>query len=118
MIWKEYPYAPGYEVSDTGLVRKAGGKELKQYLQKSGYVYVWLESGRSRYSRPVHIIVAETFLDHDWRTTDRVDHKNTIRSDNRLENLQWVDAKGNANNPITKENMSKAQKKRNQLKQK
>ena len=30
-----------------------------------------------------------------------VDHKNTIRNDNRAENLHWVTPKGNANNPLT-----------------
>jgi hypothetical protein len=114
MIWKPYILAPEYEVSDTGLVRK-GEKVLKQYPQKNGYVYVWLDRGYGRYTEAVHKIVAWTFLEHDERVHDRIDHINTIRSDNRVENLRWTDAKGNANNPITKVNMSKAHRKTSQI---
>lgn len=35
-----------------------------------------------------------------------VDHINGDSLDNRIENLRWVDSKGNMNNPITKERIS------------
>ena len=48
-------------------------------------------------------LVAETFLPQiDGK--NYVDHINTIRYDNRLENLRWADAKDNANNETTKKN--------------
>lgn len=105
-VWRKYPLAPMYEVSEDGEVRK-GKKILKQYRQKNGYVYVWLNRGFGNCSVPVHRMVAETFLPRD-PSFDRVDHINTRRDDNRVCNLRWTDALGNANNPITKINMSKA----------
>lgn len=111
--WKIYPRNPDYEVSVEGEVRRARDKKiLKQYQQRSGYVYVWFSSKHGNYSVPVHRIVAETFLPFDYKIHDRVDHINTIRSDNRVDNLQWTDARGNANNPTTKINMSNAHKKK------
>ena len=107
--WKEYPLAPMYEVSTEGEIRRGkDGKVLRQYQQRNGYLYVWLNRGNGNYSIPVHRVVAETFLEYDWKIHDRVDHINTCRDDNRVENLRWTDALGNANNPITKENMKKA----------
>lgn len=108
MEWKSYPIYPDYEVSTEGQVRRIkDGKLLKQYPQKSGYVAVFINTGRGYKPMPVHTIVAETFLER-LPHQDRVDHINTIRSDNRIANLRWADAKENANNPTTRVNMSKA----------
>lgn len=42
MIWKTIKTNPYYEVSDEGQVRRIKyGKILKQYLQKSGYIYTY-----------------------------------------------------------------------------
>lgn len=99
---------PDYEASNLGNVRRSKDKKpLKQYIQKNGYVNVWL----GHVATPVHKIIAWTFCVY-VNGADRVDHINTIRSDNRAENLRWVDAKGNSNNDITKKNMSEAQRRR------
>jgi len=112
MTWKVYDLYPDYEVSDEGQVRRIrDGKILKQYPQKSGYVVVFLDRGCGNTPIPVHRIVADVFLER-LPHHDRIDHINTIRSDNRAVNLRWTDAKGNANNPITKINMSKARHKK------
>jgi hypothetical protein len=56
---------------------------------KDGYGYIMLacpneKSGRRR----EHLVVMEEFLGRRLLTTERVHHKNGIKSDNRLENLQ------------------------------
>lgn len=111
-VWREYPLAPMYEVSEDGEVRK-GDKILKQYRQKNGYVYAWLNRGFGNCSVPVHRMVAETFLVRG-ENDDRVDHIDTNRANNKVDNLRWTDSLGNANNPITKINMSKAQNKKHE----
>ena len=98
-----------FEVSNLGNVRRQkDGKIMKKYPQKSGYVAVCLDSCW----KMIHTLVAKEFLRETMWAGDRVDHINTNRADNRVENLRWVDAKGNANNPITKINMRNAKKKK------
>ena len=44
--WRDIPLWPDYKVSDAGeVVRKKDGIIVKQYVQKSGYAYVWLNRG-------------------------------------------------------------------------
>ena len=104
--WKECELYDGYLVSDQGNVaRKKDGTVLKQYLQKSGYVYVWVDRGFGRHSVPVHRLVAVAFHGIDGYIKGLfVDHINTVRNDNRAVNLRWVTPKENANNAITLEN--------------
>lgn len=103
-----------FEVSNLGNVRRQkDGKIMKQYPQKSGYVAVILDGCW----KMIHTLVANEFLSETQMNGDRVDHISTDRADNRVENLRWVDAKGNANNPQTKINMSNAQKARKNKKE-
>lgn len=101
--WKECHLFPDYLVSNQGEVaRKKDGVVLKQYPQKNGYVYVWLNRGYGNTTVPVHRLVAMAFHGIDGYVEGLfVDHINTIRSDNRAVNLRWVTPKGNANNPLT-----------------
>ena len=105
-MWKEIlcdGWFPDYVVNENGtVVRKKDGVVMKQYVQKSGYVAVYLKSTRGETCiRMVHRIVAIAFLPKP-KGKDYVDHINTIRHDNRVENLRWVTPKENANNPQTK----------------
>jgi hypothetical protein len=87
------------------VVRKRDGLVIKQYKQKSGYVYVWLNRGFGRASVPVHRLVCIAFHGEEgYRQGLYVDHINTIRHDNRAENLRWVTPLENANNEQTKIN--------------
>ena len=103
--WRDVPWWDNYQVSTEGEVaRKKDGVILKQYIQKSGYAAVYLKDRTGWVSAVmVHRIVAKAFL-MDEMVDDKqmVDHINTIRHDNRLCNLRIVDAKGNANNELTK----------------
>ena len=82
--WRDCVFYPNYAVSDQGnVVRKKDGLLLKQYLQKSGYVYVWVDRGWGRHSVPVHRLVAIAFHGIEgYKNGLFVDHINTIRSDN------------------------------------
>jgi len=104
--WRDCELYPNYAVSDQGnVVRKKDGLLLKQYLQKSGYVYVWVDRGFGRHSVPVHRLVAVAFCGIEgYKNGLFVDHINTIRNDNRACNLRWVTPKENSNNPLTLEN--------------
>ena len=89
-----------YEVSNDGLVfsndynHTGKRRELRQYLDDDGYPYVFLTIDSKRYKRMVHRLVAELFLIQPSSEYE-VNHKNGIRSDSRLENLEWVTHKEN-----------------------
>ena len=115
-MWREIPIYTNYCANEQGeICRKSDGLILKQYPQKSGYVYVWVDRGFGRHTVPVHRLVCMAF--HGIRGYEEglyVDHINTVRSDNRAENLRWVTPKENANNETTKLNRKRYGKSKNE----
>ncbi len=113
-IWKDIKGYEGlYMVSSLGKVKsldhyvdvciykKAYGKALHKgidcrlWTDKDGYLIVNLsKDGVSRHKR-VHRLVAEAFIPH---VTGKVivNHKNGIKSDNRVANLEWATTFENA----------------------
>ena len=108
--WKSVTGYEGlYEVSDSGLVRGidryaqlpdgkkrfAKGRELKLGITNRGYVDVRLNKNAVSKSHLVHRLVAEAFLPNPERYP-MINHLSGDKKDNRTENLQWTDARGNA----------------------
>lgn len=97
--WRVVPGHADYEVSSLGRVRswKRGyGALLKCAPDSAGYPRVVLDSA-SRYN--VHRLVAAAFIG-PCPEGKEVDHVNTVRADNRAENLQYL---------TRRENMAKLQ---------
>jgi len=55
-----------------------------------GYQYVTLRKDNKGYNRYVHRLVAESFLKPDNERLD-VNHKDGIKANNNVENLEWCD---------------------------
>lgn len=112
-IWKDIPNFEGvYQVSNFGDVKslgryvrlsdKLGGRRkkkeclLKIEVCKNGYLRVSLNKDGSRKHFLVHRLVAEAFIPNP-QNMPQINHKDEDKTNNRVENLEWCDAKYNSN---------------------
>lgn len=87
-----------------GRIRRLG-------YNKKGYPTIVLTVNCKKVlSQAVHILVANAFIPNP-NNKPQVDHINTIRTDNRVCNLQWVTAYENAHNKITEKRVAVARSK-------
>lgn len=107
-IWRDIEGFEGlYMISDMGGVKSLDyrhtGKEnyLKPVKNKDGYLMVSLWENSKHKWFFVHRLVATAFIDNP-DNKPCIDHINTIRDDNRVDNLRWVTAKENSDNPISR----------------
>ena len=107
-IWKPIKGYEGlYEISNLGRVKslnyKGTGKEkiLKNTENSKGYLMVCLTKNGKQKLFKIHRLVAEAFIPNP-ENKPCIDHINTIKNDNRVENLRWVTNEENNNNPLTK----------------
>ena len=123
--WKDIEGYEGiYQVSNKGRVKslerivqsESHGKPCLRHLQESilqpcmnkGYGYVRLWNDGKRKQQQIHRLVYEAFVGRIPNNKE-IDHINTIRNDNSLENLRCVTHKENQNNPLTLIHCSEAQ---------
>lgn len=108
-IWKDIPgYNGRYQVSDIGRIKsiRNGNERILSgsLVKRTGYISFSLCKDGEIKKFSAHRIVAEAFIPNVDNKPE-VDHINTIRHDNRAENLRWVTRKENINNPISLERL-------------
>lgn len=107
-IWKPIPGFEGfYEVSNLGRFQslrsnsafRESPRALKLKLHHDGYLRVRLSKENKKYTPIAHRIVASVFI-HNSESKPHVNHINSVRIDNRVENLEWVTPKENIQHAI------------------
>lgn len=108
-VWKDYEEIPErYEVSSYGRIRaksyikkssNSSGvfsfitkpKIIKTLRNREGYIQARLRGENKKdITRKVHRLVAITFLTDTYEAGLEVNHKNSLRFDNRVSNLEWM----------------------------
>jgi len=89
-VWKRVENWP-YEVSNIGRVRRNDTlRLLSPVIDGNGYAHVCLKDGVRRFNSAVHQLVAFAFLPEKPHASCTPNHKNHVRDDNNLDNLEWL----------------------------
>ena len=106
-VWRTYPEFPFIEGSTIGRIRTLDravsrgkgmyvvkGHILKQWYNRNGYLLVTFRVNGKIVKRQVHRIIASCFLQNP-DSLEQINHKNCVRDDNKIENLEWCSASYN-----------------------
>lgn len=91
-----HPKYPGYYVLSDGRIYGIKRRRyLKPQINLSGYSHVTISNNGIGTEVFIHIIVAELYLSK-IPGKNIVNHKNSMRADNRVENLEWCTSSENS----------------------
>ena len=115
-IWKDVVgYEGFYKVSNKGNVfsvdrivrgKKWGGRTLKPIYHRDGYLQVGLHKNGIKKTKLIHRLVLEAFVENPNNLPD-VNHRDEVKTNNELSNLEWCDARYNINYGTRTERVSK-----------
>lgn len=88
--WRDVPgYEGFYQVSNQGQVRRTkSGRLLKPHNSGNGYLQAMLSKDNRRNYQLIHRLVALAFIPNP-EGKPQVNHKNGVKSDNSVHNLEW-----------------------------
>lgn len=80
-----------YSINEDGIViNNITGKVKRTYVNsKNGYLYVDLWKNNKKRQRPIHRLIAETFIPNPENKLT-VDHIDANRTNNKISNLRWA----------------------------
>ncbi len=92
--WIDVNEFPAYEIHQNDGIRRKGGLKSLKGRNWLGYPKVTLMKDGKKYEKRIHKLVGEHFVKNP-DNLPIVNHKNSVRSDYRAKNLEWVDNSGN-----------------------
>lgn len=113
-IWKDIPGYPGYQASNLGNIKSLDryvvstnpktGEKINRFFKEAikdqcytrGYLKVTIDND----TRSVHRLVSLAFMGTPPTDKHQVNHKNGIKDDNRIENLEWVTQSENSQHSV------------------
>jgi len=105
-IWKDIEGYEGlYQISNLGNVKSLIAnmnrrkRLLKAKFEKDNYAYVSLYKNKIAKNKKIHRLVAQHFISNPENKLE-VNHKNGIKTDNRVDNLEWCTRSENVNHAI------------------
>lgn len=104
--WKDIKGYEGlYQISNLGRIKSfktsKSGKYMTPKNDSRGYLQIQLSNNdKVKKNFKIHRLVAQAFIPNP-DNKPCIDHINTIRDDNRVENLRWVTHKENSNNELS-----------------
>jgi len=106
-IWKDIVDFENYQISNFGRVKsfmiskryKSSERILKNLYDKNGYVLVNLYTNKKNHTFRLHQLIGKHFINNPHNYT-QLNHLNGIKTDNSVENLEWVTAQENITHSI------------------
>lgn len=105
-IWKDIFENQKYYISSLGRIKNNKNYIIKTHDDKDGYqIYSFYVNGK-RITKRINRLVAEAFIPNP-KNLPIANHKNEIKNDNRVDNLEWCNEQYNTNYGNAREKQKK-----------
>lgn len=98
---EKIPFLPLYSITKDGTIYSHKGGKLKRLKSRTrkGYESILLYKDSKQRIYSVHRLVAQTYIPNPLNKKE-VNHKNGIKEDNRVENLEWATPSENVRHAV------------------